>query len=161
MTINPQTALAALAMLFYGVMAGFFFAWTNPAMMGFAQTSPAAYVEAMQQINAAVRNWRFGLFFFGALPLGIVAALAFAGTMRALLLAAAGAYAAALLVTIARNAPMNEAMALWRLDALPTPAEIARYLDRWRFWNDLRTLASLAACALAGLALAHRAGGAS
>lgn len=155
--MNAGAILAALAMLFYAVMAGFFFAWTNPAMMGFAKTSPAAYVESMQNINAEVQNWRFGLLFFGALPLGLLAAIANPGWTRLLLIAALLAYAAGFVGTVARNVPMNEAMATWRLESLPPAGEIAEHIVRWRFWNDARTLASLIAAGLAGLALALRA----
>jgi uncharacterized membrane protein len=40
---------------------------------GHALVGDRAYVEAMQAINATVRNWEFAVGFFGALVLGAAA----------------------------------------------------------------------------------------
>ena len=56
-----------------GLAAGFFYAYHVSVTRGHALVGDRAYVEAMQAINATVRNAEFALSFFGALVLGVVA----------------------------------------------------------------------------------------
>ena len=133
------TAFALIALVLWaGLLAGFFFAWTNPAMMGFADTSPAAYVEAMQHINRAVQNPVFFVLFFGSIPVALIAvAMTRADPVVtiAALLCLAG-----FLITVMGNVPMNEAMDGWRLTDLPPDPEIEAFRARWQMLNTTRAV---------------------
>ncbi|MDO5606689.1 MAG: DUF1772 domain-containing protein [Paracoccus sp. (in: a-proteobacteria)] len=129
-----------------GLMAGFFFAWTNPAMMGFAHTAPEVYVAAMQQINRIVQNATFGALFFGILPVAALAAWRAGWAWP--VVAAAGLALTAFAVTMIFNVPMNRAMDGWDLAALPPATEIEAFRIRWQRLNTLRAVASSLGTAL-------------
>ena len=65
-----------------GLAAGFFYAYHVSVTRGHALIGDHAYVEAMQAINATVRNVEFALGFFGALILGVAALALRAGRWR-------------------------------------------------------------------------------
>jgi len=94
------------------VAAGFFYAYHVSVTRGHALIGDRAYVEAMQAINATVRNLEFAVGFFGALVLGAAALALRAGRWRSpttwLVAAGVGLYLAAFLVTMTVNVPMNE-----------------------------------------------------
>ena len=71
----------SVATLWVGVMAGFFYAFSAVVMPGLSTADPAIAMEAMQAINASVRNIAFAVGFFGA-PLACVAAMAHAAHRR-------------------------------------------------------------------------------
>lgn len=159
-------AVALLAILMFGLMAGFFYAWSVSVMPGFALIPPEQAVVAMQGANIAVRNAAFGAFFFFSPLVAFVSALLFfrAGRGRAgALMGAAGVLylGGAMALTVAINVPMNEALApLAPADAAEAAAIWADYAPRWTFWNHVRGVASLGALALAALALRAEAKGA-
>lgn len=107
-------------------------------------------------MNASVRNFVFfPAFFLTPLALGATAlTLRLRGFGEAGFWFGAGAVAylfGGLILTLAVNVPMNEALAA---TAVPEGLEEARevwraYSERWGFWNQVRTLASGAALALA------------
>ncbi|MEL7215815.1 MAG: anthrone oxygenase family protein [Pseudomonadota bacterium] len=140
--MSVATLLTCLLFACIGLMGGFFFAWTNPAMMGFARTSPATYVAAMQSINAAVQNPVFFVLFFGTVPLGLLVAAA-SGFAPAVVFAAL-CYGFAVAITIFGNVPMNSEMAEWTLDALPPAREIEAFRLRWMHLNTARCVACCA-----------------
>src|SRR3712207_8646196 len=55
-----------LATLTTGLIAGFFYAYASSVTLGLALLPDEQYVEAMQAINATVRNGVFAFSFFGA-----------------------------------------------------------------------------------------------
>lgn len=60
------------------------------------------------------------------------------------------------LVTIAFNVPLNNALAIVKLDS-PEGANLwAKYLTNWTLWNHIRTIAALAATAALTIALCDR-----
>jgi len=128
------TPIGIVAALSLGVMTGFFFAFSNPTMMGFKAVDAATYIAAMQAINVAVRNLPFFIAFAAPLPLALLAALL--GRPRWPWLGAFLCYAAAVAVTRAVNIPINDAMALW--DPAAAPADWAAIRDRWTDANHLR-----------------------
>ena len=153
---------ALLPVLMTGLMAGFFYAFSVCVMGGLDRTEPAAAIAAMQGINEAVRNPVFFVTFFltPAIALGSAAFLHATGASRSAVLVAVSAaiYLVAVAMTAIVNVPMNEALALVEPDA-PDAARIwADYSARWTFWNTARTFASLAALAVAGLAVTARPG---
>ena len=54
--LTPATVSRSAATLWVGVMAGFFYAFSAVVMPGLSAADPAVAIEAMQAINAAVRN---------------------------------------------------------------------------------------------------------
>lgn len=151
--------LTLVAALGSGMMAGLFFAFSSFVMKALARLPSAHGIAAMQTINVAVLNPLFFAVFFGTGA--ISAALAASALVNwgepgaAVRLAGCLFYlVGAILVTMASNVPLNNALAA----ADPASAEGGelwnRYLSAWTAWNHVRTIGSLAAAALLILALA-------
>lgn len=148
--------LAVASILLCGAIFGFFYAWVCSTIWGLDQADPRVAIAAMQAMNASVRNIVFFPAFFLTPLVTAGAALAIwrAGGGRAALWfgAAAAVYLLfGLILTLAVNVPMNEALAAL---AVPEDPEEARaiwsaYSARWSFWNQVRTGASGLALALA------------
>ena len=146
------------SLLLNGAIFGFFYAWVCSTMWGLDTAKPAVAIEAMQAMNASVRNAVFAPAFFGTpVVLFITAALAFQAGFRRPAAAFAGAaviyFAGGLLLTLSVNVPMNEALA--RVVVPSDSAEAERvwraYSDPWKFWNTFRTVASGISLALTGI----------
>ncbi|PSB68304.1 hypothetical protein C7B61_01640, partial [filamentous cyanobacterium CCP1] len=60
------------------------------------------------------------------------------------------------LVTIAFNVPLNDALATVKPDGVDGTNVWARYLTSWTMWNHVRTIAALVAAALFTIALCDR-----
>lgn len=138
-----------LSLLLSAGIFGFFYAWVCSTMWGLDAADPRVAIEAMQAMNASVRNGVFAPAFFGA-PFALVftAALLWRGGFgkagRLFVLSAAVYFSCGLILTMVVNVPMNEA-----LGALSVPQDIAQaqmiweaYSPDWQFWNQLRTVAS-------------------
>lgn len=167
--LTPQaTSLPTLALWAAGLVAvvlsaaifGFFYAWVCSTMWGLDAAPPQVAVQAMQAMNASVRNAVFAPAFFGTpLALALAAALCFAagrGPAGALFTAAAALYLAlAFVPTLAGNVPMNEALAAAGVPATEAQAaELwAAYSPKWQLLNQLRTAASGGVLILAALGL--------
>ena len=152
--------LALLSLLLSGGIFGFFYAWICSTMWGLDAARPEIAIQAMQAMNASVRNAVFAPAFFGT-PFVLLATAALARLCRhrhaAALFAGAGLLylLGGMVPTLAVNVPMNEALAAV---ALPLdPAEAAQvwrgYSEPWQVWNIIRTLASGGALLLTGAAL--------
>ena len=131
--------------------------------LGLALLSDEQYVEAMQAINATVRNGLFAFDFFGAVVslLLVLAVHAPRPRSRRFLLVALAAVlyvGGGFMVTFLVNVPMNEELA--RVGALGPVALAqvrAEYEGPWNFWNGVRTVfSSLAFVALIGACLLRR-----
>ena len=154
------TALPLLSLLEAAALFGFFYAWVCSTMWGLDAADPRIAIEAMQAMNASVRNAVFAPVFFGTpVVTGITAfALSRSGqTPAALYFAAATAVIAllAVLLTMLVNVPMNENLAKL---SVPTDIEAAReiwlaYSPDWQFWNQLRTVTSGIGVLLVGLGI--------
>ncbi len=139
-------ASAFAGLCLFALMAGFFWSFSVVVMPGLGRLDPTAALGAMQAINVAVRNAVFAAGFFGAALLSPV--LVVAGLVRRdWLTAAAGAVYLALVfaVTLTCNVPINEALAALTPADAPAAAVL---LDRWVWWNHLRSAASAAAFVL-------------
>ena len=162
---HPRMALlllpmSLLALLSTGAIFGFFYAWVCSTMWGLDATDPRTAIEAMQAMNASVRNpVFFTAFFLTPAFLGLTAVIGLLARQKrpALLLGLAAAlyFTGAFLVTALVNVPMNEALGQ---TAVPLDAETAQeiwsaYSTPWQFWNTLRTIVSGACLLLAGTAL--------
>jgi uncharacterized membrane protein len=152
--------LSALSILLTAAIFGFFYAWVCSTMWGLDQTDPRTALDAMKSMNASVRNALFfPAFFLTPLALGLAAwAWVAAGqqTAAAFFGAAALVYLlGGLVLTMAVNVPMNEALA-----AKPTPQDIeaarvlwSQFSAPWQVWNITRAVASGFALLLATLGL--------
>jgi uncharacterized membrane protein len=156
-----STRLLPLAsLLLAAAIFGFFYAWVCSTMWGLDATEPAIAIQAMQAMNASVRNAVFfPAFFLTPVVLAVTAAALFrerqgrAGLWFAL---AAAVYAAGGFgVTVLVNVPMNEALALVEVPAsTDTARQIWRsYSDPWQFWNQVRAVASGLAVVMTGIGL--------
>ena len=152
MTGSILYLLAFAAALGSGLMAGLFFAFSNSVMGALARLPEAQGVAAMNSINVVILNPLFLTVFLGtALVCAIAATMALfqwnaAGS--AWLLAGSLFYLAGIIVvTMALNVPLNEALA----GVDPASAEAstlwARYLNEWVMWNHVRTVAGVTALA--------------
>jgi uncharacterized membrane protein len=159
-----SSAALAAAVLAMGLMAGVFWIFSNTIMPGLRHTDDRSFVGAFQSIDRAIINPWFMVAFFGALVLtGLAAVLHLGGDKRSLLPwigAAFVLYLIAVVITLAVNVPLNDA-----IKAAGDPARIGdlaavrRHFDeaRWSAWNLVRTLTSTAAfgCLIAA-AMMHR-----
>lgn len=138
-----QRILWMLTLLLSGLIAGFFFAFSADVNLATAALPAQDYVRVQQLINLKVRNGMFALVYFGAV---IVPALLLAVSWRAwrsvryriaafgYLLYVTGAF----LVTREINVPINNEMASWNLQQVPTVWAAMR--DRWNDANLFRTV---------------------
>ena len=154
------TVLPITAVLFFGAIFGFFYAWICSTMWAFDLLDPRVAMDAMQRVNENVRN---GVFFAGFMLTPVVGLLAAGGLFAARQKRAALWFVAAtlvyfgggLLLTAMVNVPMNEGLgALAIPDNRDEAAAIWNaYSPRWQFWNVTRALFSGVALALAALGL--------
>jgi uncharacterized membrane protein len=157
-----RSVVLTAATLTTGLIAGFFYAYACSVTLGLALLDDARYVEAMQAINATVRNGVFAFGFFGAV-LALLAAVAVHAprplSWRFLLVALACALyvGGGFVVTFLINVPMNEELArVGGSDPAALSRARAAYEGPWNFWNGVRAAcSSLALLALIGACLAR------
>jgi uncharacterized membrane protein len=151
-----------LATLTTGLIAGFFYAYACSVTLGLALLPDEQYVEAMQAINATVRNGVFAFSFFGAvlsLLLALAVHLPWLRSRRLLLIALAAVLyiGGGFMVTFLVHVPMNEELSRVGEAAPSALAQVrAEYEGPWNFWNGVRTVfSSLALLALIGACLSR------
>ena len=159
-----SSAVLAAAVLTMGLMAGVFGLYSHTVMPGLRHTDDRTFVGAFQSMDRAIINPWFMAAFLGALVLtGLAAVLHLSGDKRNVLPwigAAFILYLIAMVITVAVNVPLNDA-----IKAAGDPARIGdlaavrqRFDEgRWSAWNLVRTLTSTAAfgCLIAA-AMMHR-----
>ena len=159
--------LAFGSLMFSGALFGFFYAWVCSTMWGLDAADPKVAIQAMQAMNASVRNAVFAPVFFGTVVvLAATSLVGFATGHRR----AAMWFAAAAIVSLAFNnvltfsvlIPMNTGLAAVTVpDALDRAAAIwAEYSDGWKLWNQIRaagTGLALGLAAIGALSLSKRA----
>ncbi|WP_424985037.1 DUF1772 domain-containing protein [Microbulbifer sp. S227A] len=152
--------MSMVSLLLTGAIFGFFFAWVCSTMWGLDQLDPNIAIQAMQAMNASVRNGVFAPAFFGTpVALLLTAGIGWkCGARPAAVwfaLAAVIYLAGGLILTMQVNVPMNEA--LGRLSAPLDPQKAAQvwsdYSPVWQFWNQLRTGMSGVALLCVGIGL--------
>jgi len=151
-----------LATLTTGLIAGFFYAYACSVTLGLALLPDEQYIEAMQAINATVRNGLFAFSFFGAVLSLLLALAVHAPRLRSrrfvlIALAAVLYIGGGFMVTFLVNVPMNEELARVG-EATPEALAAVRadYEGLWNFWNGVRTVfSSLAFLALIGACLSR------
>ena len=148
-----ERTVAVAAMLWAGLMGGFFYAFSVLVMPGLDATNPLVAIPSMQNINAAVDSRLFGLGFSGAAILAgvalVIGVLRRDGLSSYLLVVSGAVYlVGTFLVTVAFNVPLNDDLDGY---SLLDPASIGRmdgYIRDWSRWNDVRTVSSLLAFVL-------------
>ncbi len=104
---SPVLLTASLAC---GLQAGTYYTWASGVMPGLARVDDRTFVHAMQQMNIAIVNPVFMLTFMGA-PLLAAAAIATTdGSGRKWAIAGAAFALATVVITVAGNIPLNDAI---------------------------------------------------
>lgn len=156
---NPLLAGAmATAAIGSGLIAGFFFAFSAVVMKALGRLQPKEGTAAMNAINVVVLNaWFFTAFFGTGAVCAVLAtwALLNRSDPGALYALAGGVFylVGVIGVTIARNVPLNHALAAAEPDGAEGARFWLRYLSVWTAWNHVRTAAPLAASAAFVMAL--------
>ncbi|MGK3983902.1 anthrone oxygenase family protein [Sorangium sp. So ce136] len=145
-----------------GLIAGAFFAFSSFVMPALAKLPPAQGIAAMQSINVVVLNRSFLGVFVGTagacLILAVVSLFSWSEAGSRLRVAGSALYiTGTFLVTMARNVPLNDALARVSPAAAEAAETWSRYVPAWTAWNTVRTLAALASAALFTLALVQSA----
>ena len=134
-----------------GLAVGVIALYAHTIMPGLKKTDDRTFVGAFQSIDRAIINPWFMLTFFGALILiGVAAVLHFDADRRSALpwlVAAFVLYLVGVIITMAVNVPLNEAI---KAAGDPNHIDVARvraafHESRWAAWNYVRLVTSLAA----------------
>lgn len=158
-------ATLVAATLTTGLFAGLFYTFAVSVMFGLRQVDDRTFVGAMQQINVAVENGWFFAVFLGAPVLAVLAVVLHLspGNRHLLPWIVAGFVlaAAALIITIAVNVPLNNALNVAGGPDQITDLAAARasFEEAWVRWNVARAVTSTAAfgCFIWALVLYGRA----
>ena len=148
--------LLLIATLGAGLMAGVYFAFSAVIMRAFDRLGAVAAADAMNAINEVILRSAFMILFFGSTLLyaGLALLALFGADVagRGWLAAAGLIYVIGMFAcTAAFNVPLNNRLAAAAGDDTDKAATWPLYYRRWTRWNHLRTVCSLAACAI-GLA---------
>jgi uncharacterized membrane protein len=151
-------ALTLLSALGCGLVAGIFFAFSAFVMKALARLPTAQGVAAMQSINVAVINpWFLAAFLgtgAGCFVLAIASLVGWHKPSSVFHLAGSIFYLlGTILVTLAINVPLNDALATVDPRSASGASLWAGYVTGWTAWNRVRTVAALAAAALLTIAL--------
>lgn len=160
-TPSPAAISAVAAVVCCGAIFGFFYAWVCSTMWGLDAADPRVAIEAMQAMNASVRNFVFFPAFFLTPVVVLTAALLSwrerRATAAALLLSSGLLYlVGGLGLTLAVNVPMNDALAQVQVTTAEESRQVwSDYSSRWQVFNQIRTAVSGVSLLLAAVALAH------
>jgi uncharacterized membrane protein len=124
--ISPtvQLGLHAMAALWLGMMAGFFWTYSANVNLAMLQMDGATYATVQSAFNRNVRHWLFFAFFFGP-PVWCALALLAAWPARrsgwwiALALAGIAYLLGIVFFTQQVNLPLNQTTEAWNPQALP------------------------------------------
>lgn len=154
-------ALKLFTALGCGLVAGVFFAFSTFVMNALGRLAPTQGIAAMQAINITAINPPFMVALFGTgagcFYLAISSLLKWQQPGAIYLLLGSLLYLiGVVLVTIAFNVPLNDALAKVEPDSTDGATLWASYLANWTLWNHVRTIAALAAAAALIIALCDR-----
>jgi uncharacterized membrane protein len=157
--MNIRTLILVMATVASGLSAGLFYSYFFSVMRGLAATDDRTFVSAMQAINVKIINGWFAAVFVGAPLLTVVSAILLwisgSGSARNWVLAAIVLWALTIIITMAANVPLNNALiAAGEPDRIADLGEVRRQFETaWVRWNTLRTVTSVAAFGSIVLAL--------
>jgi uncharacterized membrane protein len=133
-----------------GVVTGILLIFSNTVMPSLARFGEGA--ATMVEINERILNPLFlGLFVGTAASCLVLGALALLGHGPGGPLTVAGCtlyLVGVVAVTAAFNVPMNEALAALAVDSEAAAAYWQEYLERWTFWNRVRSVLGVVATTL-------------
>ena len=146
-------ALTLTAALGCGLAAGVFFAFSSFVMAGLRQLPPAEGIDAMNAINRTAVTPLFMTVLMGTAlvcaVLAVRAVVTWGDRSATLVLAASVLYLAGTIgLTMARNVPLNDALAALDPHSAEAASRWSGYLGDWTAWNHVRTVTSLAATGL-------------
>ncbi len=156
---SPLLRLTTLmgAILAMGMTAGVFALYAYAIMPGLRKTGDRTFVAAFQQIDRAIINpWFMITAFGGAVVLTVAAAVANRGTQAWPWIAAAfGLYLVAVVVTVAVNVPLNDAIKAAGDPARIDVAQVRAHFNetRWAAANLVRVATTVPAFGLLTWAL--------
>lgn len=155
------TVLLWFAALGCGVMAGVYFAFSFFIMAALRRAGPAVGIAAMNSINVVILRSLFMPLFWGttlaSTALAVIALSNWNDTAAATMFAGGAIYVLGMFVcTIAFNVPLNNALQAVDAGGDASLPVWQRYLSQWTRWNNVRTVACVAACALFIQALVER-----
>jgi uncharacterized membrane protein len=137
MTLTRAVLVASV--LCSGLVAGLFAAFAYSVMPGLRRADDRTVVVAMQRINVAIVNPLFLVLFFGGLVVAIAAWWTLRGhALAPWALAAAVLYSAAVMITIAVNVPLNDALAA--AGSTDFASARAAFEQRWVVANLVRAV---------------------
>ncbi|MDR2988531.1 MAG: DUF1772 domain-containing protein [Nocardiopsaceae bacterium] len=155
-----RTATLMGATITMGLIAGVFALFAHTIMPGLRHTDDRTFVAAFQHIDRAIINpWFMITAFAGALVLSLAAGIANRGSTALPWIAAAfGLYLVAVIVTVAVNVPLNDAIkAAGNPNHIDVAQVRARFDEtRWAAWNLLRVVTTTTAFGLLAWALVLR-----
>ncbi|OZD61478.1 hypothetical protein CH272_03520 [Rhodococcus sp. 05-340-1] len=135
-----------------GLVAGVLLAFSISVLPGLATLPVPDAIAAMQRFNAAILNPMFlGLFFGTAVSCTLAAILAVSTGRGSPLLVVSGAVLYILgcfAITAVLNVPLNDALAGVDPGSAAGTAVWQNFTDKWTRWNNVRTVAATAACAV-------------
>jgi uncharacterized membrane protein len=162
---TPMLANAVLiaATVLTGLAAGAIALYAHTIMPGLKKADDRTFVGAFQSMDRAIINPWFMTTFFGALVLIGVAAILHSGPGRRpvlpWLVAAFILYLAAVIITMAVNVPLNDALKTAgdpsRIDVAQVRAAFSE--AKWAAWNYVRAITTLGAFVILAATLAFRA----
>jgi len=156
-------AVLIAATVLTGMAAGAMALYAHTIMPGLKETDDRTFVGAFQSMDRAIINPWFMTAFFGALALiGAAAVLHLSPGRRPVLpwlVAAFILYLIAVIITMAVNVPLNDALKAAgdpsRIDV--AHARAAFNESKWAAWNYARTITTLSAFVILAAILAFRA----
>ena len=136
-----------------GLSAGVFFAFSSFVMPGLDHLAPAHSIRAMKSINKLAVTPVFMTALFGtALACGVLVVWAVAswGERSAMLVLAGCALflVGAIVVTMAANVPLNDALMKVDPEAADAATRWSSYLADWTRWNLARAVTAIGASGL-------------
>ncbi len=151
-------ALKLFTALGCGLVAGVFFAFSTFVISALARLQPREGMIAMQSINITAINPLFMLALLGTALACLFLAIASLSNWHQpdavyLLVGSLLYLVGTILVTIAFNVPLNDALAIAKPDSTEGANLWARYLTNWTLWNHVRTIAAFGAAILLTIAL--------
>lgn len=147
-----------LTVLGTALLAGNFFAFSAFLMKALSRLSAERGIVAMQAITAAIKSPLFIVVFFGTAALAAilsgVAILEWGSPGSCYLLAGSLLFLmGAFPVTMMRNVPLNNRLAMAIPDAKDGREFWKQFQSSWAMWNHIRTVTALLACAAFVMAL--------
>jgi uncharacterized membrane protein len=136
-----------------GLSAGVFFAFSSFVMPALDRLAPTQSIRTMQSLNKLAVTPAFMAALFGTalacVVLGVWAVTSWGERPATLALAGCALFlVGAIVVTVAANVPLNDALMKVDPEATDAATRWSSYLSDWAPWNHVRALTAIAASGL-------------